>query len=144
MVSKKDLQLNRKRNLELVDTDKYRPKINCLEIDINNSFKHELGKFLMFWLIRKGVNADCASIYFNHKPILDAIGYLKENITLFIKTDGVKLKKHEVPHIVSEARMREGHRADLYVLDNNQRIEVVNHCDRSVVKYNDKTIVVRV
>jgi hypothetical protein len=148
-MSQKNLILTRKENLKLLDTDKYRPKINCLEIDVNNTFKHELGKFLMYWMVKKGVPADCASKKFEWNPFpesdlslrMDEMESMIESIT---KCNGVKLKKHEVPHIVSEARMRAGHRADLFVLDTGERVEIVNHCDKSTIPYDKETVVVRV
>ena len=143
-MNQKDRLQTRKENLKLVDTDTYRPKINCLEIDVNNTFRHELGKFMMYWLIRKGVNADCASVAFNVDDIYRRMMFLDDDLKEFIEKNGVKLKKQEVPHIVSEARMREGHRADLFILDSGERVEIVNHNEKSVQPYNKETIVVRV
>lgn len=143
-MSQKDRILRRKENLKLLDTDAYRPKINCLEVDVNNTFKHELGKFLMYWMIKKGVPADCAGErvkYIANSTRTDYVAYL---VNHFVESDGVKLKKHEVPSIVSEARMREGHRADLYVLDTGERVEIISSCDKSVVPYSKETVVVKV
>ena len=98
----------------------------------------------MYWLIRKGVNADCASGFFENKKYMDMISRFDFTTGLSIKLNSVKLKKHEVPHIVSESRMRDGSRQDLFNLDTGERIEVISSCDKSVVPYDDKTVIVKV
>ncbi|MCK5333817.1 MAG: hypothetical protein KAJ24_04850 [Candidatus Aenigmarchaeota archaeon] len=153
-MNQKDLLLRRKENLKLLDTDAYRPKINCLEVNPNNTFKHEFGKFLMYWLIRKGVQADCASTIFNtHKA--DALTFNRDTIAYnldeicsriekFMEKNTVKLKKWQYPCSVSEAHMRDGSIRDQHILDTGQRIEIVSSCDKSVVPYDKDTIIVRV
>ena len=143
-MNQKDRILIRKKNLKLLDTDAYRPKINCLEIDVNNTFKHELGKFLMDWMVKKGVPADCAGERIEDIAQSPRISYIDYLITRFVESDGVKLKAWEIPKSVSEARMKDGSRIDQFILDTGQRIEIVNHNDKSVVPYDKETVVVRV
>jgi len=100
----------------------YRPKINACEVDINNSFKHELGKFLALWMIRNKVPANQLEDVFDR---LRGDKRFKE----FIKMINEIVKEFEVkemvrPAVVTEARFKIGRRADLFVLDTKEIIEI--------------------
>jgi len=52
-MNKQQLERIRRENFNKLDTA-YRPKVNAMEININNTFEHELAKLLCVWLIRDG------------------------------------------------------------------------------------------
>ena len=151
------LILERLRNYNKLDTDAFRPKVNALEIDINNSPQHEMAKFLCVWLIRKGVPADILPKIFRYNEDFeeetygDPIGSILEissDIPMIVKKYGVKIKeKWRVPEVVTEARFRDkfercdehhkngtytakarNRRADIFILDTGEIIEIeTNH-----------------
>jgi len=121
------LILERLKNYSKLDGDAYRPKVNALEIDINNSLKHEFAKFLCVWLIRKGVEADnLPKIIKNHFfTKMDSLG-IKGDISRYM----TRFKhKWEVPEVVTEARFKDGkRRGDIFILDTGEIVEIeTNH-----------------
>lgn len=53
-MNRSELEITRKRNFSLLDRG-YRPKINAIELEINNSYEHEKGKFDEMWrLLQEG------------------------------------------------------------------------------------------
>lgn len=125
-MNRKELELKRRENLRLLDTG-YRPKINAVELNINNSIKHEAAKFYISWMIRKGVPIDSmlVTIYkgvATHKlkrpRDIDLAEYITDNF-------GQKFsRKWQRPQIVTEARFSKRLRADIFVLDTGEVIEI--------------------
>jgi len=93
-MNQRELEKARRNNLNKLDTA-FRPKINAVEIDINNSVEHELAKFICVWLIRKGVNTDRLQTFFDKNewgldteiPIKEHLKWLSKLIEEFVKNE---------------------------------------------------------
>jgi len=109
--------------------ERERLKVNAVEIDINNSIEHELGKFICVWLIRKGVPRDLLPEYFKNAKIG---GYDVQDIAIGLaEGDGQKFnRKWQVPQVVTEARFKvkstwlQRRRADIFILDTGEIVEI--------------------
>ena len=113
----------RGKNLQLLD-ESYRPKINAVEIDINNSFKHEFAKFLCVYLLRKGYDP------FELQDLIPKIlkkkcqALLREISRLTRRKYPFPKVKIEYPDVVTEARFKNRRRADIFILDTGKIIEI--------------------
>jgi hypothetical protein len=118
-MSQRDLEIKRIANYNKLDLA-YRPKTNVLEIDINNTLAHELAKCVCFYLLRKGIPANLLPEFFKQKD-----WHNPSNSYMFVIQNGSVYKRTYLrPHIVVEARFKEGRRADLFCLDSGEKIEI--------------------
>lgn len=134
-MKRKELEKIRRSNLNKLDRS-FRPKINAVEIDINNSIKHELGKVICFWFLRKGVLPEMIQSFFNvaEDYKFDNINEVFEELKLYASYYGQKFKrKWQVPQVVTEARFKElipwgkglhRRRADIFILDTGEIVEI--------------------
>jgi len=116
-MNKKELEKIRKKNYEKLDYYRYRPKINALEIDINNSYKHEKAKFDCIWAIRKGLPANLLPEMFKFRTCVFR--------NKFINKYRVKHKyKWQIPQVITEARFKNKRRVDIFILDTGEMVEI--------------------
>jgi hypothetical protein len=115
-VNKKKLEIKRWESLSQLDFA-YKPKLNCLEIDVNNSLRHELAKFVCMWLVRNGVGAEELQKYFRDRRWEEA----SKKLSSLLRQTGSTTHR---PKIVSEARFKDGRRVDIFVLDTGEKIEL--------------------
>lgn len=140
-MNKLELERVKMKNWRAIDSMPFRPKVNNVEIDINNSIEHELLKAISVILIRNGVEVDnlphvlSADLFFEGIDCwgMDTSASLQNHVSCtiatlmrnIIKKYGHKFKnKWEVPDVVTEARMKNGRRIDVYVLNNGKSLEI--------------------
>jgi len=149
-----ELERIRRENLNKLDTA-YRPKVNALEVDIGNSFVHELVKFYCVWLLRNGVPAN----------MLPKLNMKEIDWRYFGAAELYSKFKHEWkrPQVVTEARFKKSikinpddlmvenlerlhkskqRRADIFILDTGEIIEI--ETDNKVKKEGENVITVRI
>jgi len=119
-MNQKQLIQTRQNNLKLLDT-LARPKLNAVEVDINNNIEHETTKFLCVYMIRKGVPATTLPKYFQNMS--------KYKVREFIDCFGEKFKEEwRRPVIITEARFKKfsgkTRRADIFILDTGEKVEI--------------------
>jgi len=122
-MNRKELELKRLENLKKLDRS-YRPKINAVEVDTNNSFKHEFSKFLSVFLLRAGYTADELSILIPKIINRKCKALLKEMHYLVARKYPFPRKKIIKPNVVTEARFKNKRRADIFVLDTGEIVEI--------------------
>jgi hypothetical protein len=130
-MNKIELERARMENFKKLDIA-YRPKINTVEVNVNNTIEHELAKFYCVWLIRKGIPAYELQTWFD-------TSYLEFNKRY--KTTGNFKHEWERPQCITEARMKDGARWDIFVLDSGECIEI--ETGKSYVK-NRNGIVIKI
>lgn len=167
-MNRKELERTRRENLNKLDTA-FRPKINAVEIDINNSSNHEFAKFMCVWLIRKGCPANTLSEIFEE-------GWDEEGVlTADFDCEDYEIKHEwERPQVVTEARFgvqvilkdisREQYenkhnqkeilkhikeatekmtrRADIFILDTGEIVEI--ETNKKVKKEGDNVITIHI
>jgi len=135
------IELEKKRRESLNRLDRaYKPKINAVEVDINNSFVHELAKFLAVWLIRKGFPPE------DLPSMLNNLSEYKSLITGFLSLSEPpkqKIPRWKIPQVVTEARFKNGKRADIYILDTGQTVEIETNPKRAK-RHREDVIVILV
>lgn len=135
-MNKEQLERARIGNLNKLDQS-YRPKINAVEVDINNSIEHELAKFICVWLIRNGVPINQLLEFPFSKLVSPTKNEPRIELKSFIKNNSRKFKHEwERPCIVTEARFddlcynlklkweKQQRRADIFVLDTGVVVEI--------------------
>ena len=132
-MNKETLIKARKINFEELEKEKYKIiKRNAVEVDVNNSFAHELAKFVSVWLIRHGVLPEYLQDIFAKDFITHFGNFAIDVWQSFVKTvdsvvDNFGLKYDadwKRPEIVTEARLKNGRRADIFVLDTGEIVEI--------------------
>jgi len=143
-MNKQDLIRLRNDNLKCLDST-VNPHTNSVAFKIKGETPgHFLKKAISSYCIRRGVPPDCLISFFESPAMVKRIGSLVTRVESFCSFNGQDFKNEwERPVVLSEVRMESGAIYDLYVSDTGTRIEVVQTCDQSVVKYDEDTIVIR-
>lgn len=139
-MNRSQLELIRNQNLRKVELLTYRPRVNAVEIAVNNSFGHEYAKFLSAWMIRNGVRASQLPRFFAGDTIS-----IKDDVENFIEKYSMKFEHNwERPEIITECRLRNEGRWDMFVLDTGERVEIVASSQLAKKPYDDKTVVIMI
>ena len=133
MNNRKNKLIQEQKQLDKVDKFAYRPKMNALEVDINNTMEHESAKFLCLWMIRKGVH-----------PML--LPKFLENPGQYKLADFVRMYKspaREGIDVMTEVRFKDHTRADLWIPSEDIKIEI--ETGKSYDKpISERTVVIRI
>jgi hypothetical protein len=140
-MNRTQLESIRIQNLRKVELLTYRPKLNAIEIAPNNSFSHEFAKFTAAWLIRKGLPSNQLPDFFeiarNALPM--------EALEDFIRKNRLEFEYEWLrPEIITECRMRDQGRWDIFILDTGERVEIVRTNERARKPYDDKTVIIKI
>ena len=108
----------------------------------NNSISHELGKFIVNFLISKGVDS------IQLEDIINELEYFKPLVSeLNLKADEYGQKFNhtwEIPEVIVEADIPKKGTWDIYILDSDKRVEVVKSNEEAKEPYDKDTVVVRI
>lgn len=144
-MNKRDLIRARTANKAKLEPSSWK-NINRIEIDIGNSIEHEIAKCICFILLRNGVPAEQlphlvpGRICGAENPEEYSAYWIERMVEEYGIAHG--LKEWQRPVIVSEARFKDGHRADLYVLNNDNEVEIILSSEPKKLKENQ--ILVRI
>lgn len=158
-MNRKDIEKIRRENLNKLDTT-FRPKINAVEVNINNSIEHELAKFICVWSLRIGFPASQLQYVITGQ-------FEGKTIFLPIILLGQKFKHEwERPQVVTEARFKKTRwdvgnkyypdldkagnlkigtiqrRADIFILDTGEIVEI--ETNPKIEKEGDNVITVNI
>ena len=133
-MNKETLMEVRRKNKAKLDFA-FGKKVNSVEVDINNTPRHEMMKTFVIYLLRKGVPANMLPMVCRWES-----GDIPISIVMMRARPFFEKYKHdwEVPEVSSEARFRDSTRADVYDHDDGSRIEI--ETDHRISKKDSITI----
>lgn len=123
-MNERKLTQKRRENFKKLEYMAYNPHINCTPVNTNQSYSHYYVGCVVDWMLAKGVPANVLPDFWEEDN--------RDDIESFIKKHGQRFRhKWERPQIVSEAIFSTKLRADRFVLDTGEIIEIAESEDQS-------------
>ena len=144
-MNRRELENRRRKNYEKLEWMAYSHNVNSTPINTNQSFSHYYVGCLVDWMLAKGVPANVLPDFWKKDN--------QDDIHSFIKKHGQRFRnKWERPQVIAEAHFGVKLRADRFILDTGEIIEIADSedqasLDRKHRMYNNiglKFIVIRI